>query len=839
MDTDSVIGFSEYRIDGRPLRNDEFAPLSMFDRAQQLGFELIPESSPCHHSKLYPHQLAAVRAVLQYQKDPVVFEATRKKSSGKKKAVVARAKEDDESTDDDDEKAKKPKASSRTSKSKAVSVKEVSTVTKLDYALPHQRRTCRINANLRVTPAGGKTWILEHVAIRCGNRVLLVTNSKENANQALVDVLKNTRIAAFADVMLIRPMDSVKDDAGNEDKYVDTNFDAEYADHIMSCKPNSSWTTFTKYKQLLERGGLVIVDAYMIKSHDAASKLRMDMQKMIYRTTWDVLLVDETDTTATKQWRTAVTDGISRNIPNQSTPPTLEGRRFVLDYLLAVYVSGTWYRSDKEGDEFLEKNCGPNLLTVPSRIVEDKGMLARSMYNVVVCERKPGVDDSIDKLLDRMTGTINQRLRLLTPSKLRTVFDLVHFYSLFNQKIILFTKRKAHAALLTAIFKGCHAVDGSYKKGSAERERIAAEFCSYSLDFSNVLVTTSVFSIGKDMRPCQVVIQCCAVGESCRQLRQRTARNHRLDPLVSRDADTPKLCTSFDLLDPGENEWVSGLLDGATNGTVGPDHSVYSQDRYQLILEDGFKDRIRVVSSSRLSECLKKEQDLHFPDASVVMNPLNRKIFVNYALFVLTIINPSLEMQMRADGPPSAPKAKEASKKRRCSNSGDTARLNRMFKLGNRGGGGGSASSVATCRPLAPPMQSTEAMRREDAVVTAAAEAAAAASSSSSPSSTAIVAANPTTLAGPKAAAAVSASAAPVSAADCHAVSEIICDGEQLDYFELVNYFSQSKMSMDALVEINSKAMYVDRLKNALALRERGVVIQALARHDLTEHLRE
>lgn len=266
MEIDSVIGFSDYSIDGSPLKDDEFAPLSMFDRAQQLGFELIPESSPCHHSKLYPHQLAAVRAVLQYQKDPVVFEATRKKSSGKKKAVAVRANEDDESTDDDDEKAKKPKASSRTSKSKAVSVKEVSAVTKLDYALPHQRRTHRINANMRITPAGGKTWILEHIAIRCGHKVLLVTNSKENANQALVDVLKNTRIAAFADVVLIRPMDSAKDDAGNEDKYVDTDFDAKYADHIMSCKPNSSWTTFTKYKQLIDRGGLVIVDAYVLVS---------------------------------------------------------------------------------------------------------------------------------------------------------------------------------------------------------------------------------------------------------------------------------------------------------------------------------------------------------------------------------------------------------------------------------------------------------------------------------------------------------------------------------------------------------------------------------------------
>ncbi|MDA9603636.1 helicase-related protein, partial [bacterium] len=676
MEIDSVIGFSDYSVDGRPLKDDEFAPLSMFDRAQQLGFDLIQKSSPCHHSKLYPHQLAAVRAVLQYQKDPVVFEATKKKSSGKKKAVVLRTEEDSDSTDDDDEKAKKPNASSRTSKSKAVSVKEVSTVTKLDYALPHQRHTRHINANMRITPAGGKTWILEHIAIRCGHRVLLVTNSKENANQALVDVLKNTSIAAFADVLLIRPMESGKDDAGNEDKYVDADFDAKYTNHIMSCKPNSNWTMFTKYKQLLDRGGLVIVDAYMIKSHDAASKLRMDMQKMIYRTTWDVLLVDETDTTATKQWRTAVTDGISRNVPIPSTPPTLEGRRFVLDYLLAIYVSGTWYRSDKEGDEFLEKNCGPNLLTVPSRIVEDKGMLARSMYNVVVCERKPGVDDSIDMLLERMTGTVNQRLRLLTPSKLRTVFDLVHFYSLFNQKIILFTKRKAHAALLTSIFKGCHAVDGSYKKGSAERERIAAEFCSYSLDFSNVLVTTSVFSIGKDMRPCQVVIQCCAVGESCRQLRQRTARNHRLDPLVSRDADTPKLCTSFDLLDPGENEWVSGLLDGATDGIVGSDHSVYSQDRYQLIIEDGFKDRIRVVSSSSLSECLKKEQGVHFPNASFVVNPLNNKMFVDYALFVLTIMNQSpvarapLRTTRRA-GWPCRPQTTQSSKSRPAATQGN------------------------------------------------------------------------------------------------------------------------------------------------------------------------
>ena len=829
MDNDnSVIGFSEYAIDGSPLGNDEFAPLSMFDRAQQIGFDLVSETSPCHQSKLYPHQLAAVRAVLRYQKDPVAFEATKRPPVEKPKAAVVRAVEDDHSTDDDDETKAAP---ARISKPKVSAAKEVvsSSVTKLEFALPYQRRSKRINANMRITPAGGKTWILEHIAMRCGHRVLLVTNSKENANQALMDVLKNTRIAAFADVLLIRPMDTAKDDSGNEDRYVDTNFDVMYADHIMSCKPNSSWTPYSKYKQLLDRGGLVIVDAYMIKAHDAASKVRMDMQKMIYKTSWDVLLVDETDTTATKQWRTAVTDGVSRNVTSDSMPPTLEARRFVLDYFLAVYVSGTWFRSDKEGDEFLERNCGPNLLTVPSRIVEDKGMLARSMYTVVVCERKPGVDDNIDLLLDRMAGTINQRLRLLTPSKLRAVFDLVNFYSRFNQKIILFTKRKAHAALLTSIFKGCHAVDGSYKKGSAERERIATEFCSYGLDFSNVLVTTSVFSIGKDMRPCQVVIQCCAVGESCRQLRQRTARNHRLDPLISRDAQTPKTCTSFDLLEPRENEWVSGLLDGVTNGMPCEDHRVYSQDRYQLILEDGFKDRIRIVSSSRLSECLKKEQDVHFPDASFVVNPFNEKVFVDYALFVLTIMNPSLEMQMRTEGPPSAPKAKETSKKRRVSNSGDMARLKRILKLSGGRGGRSGGGSAATCRPPAPPMQSTDAKRRSDELVTSAAEAS---------SSTAIVAAKPTTLANPKAATVASESDAPVSTVDCYAVSEILCE-ERLDYFELVNYFSQAKVSMDGLILMNTDAILGDRLKNATALRERGIVIQALARHDLTEHLRE
>jgi len=253
-------------------------------------------------------------------------------------------------------------------------------------------------------------------------------------------------------------------------------------------------------------------------------------------------------------------------------------------------------------------------------------------------------------------------------------------------------------------------------------------------------------------------------------------------------------------------------------------HSVYSQDRYQLILEDGFSDRIRVVSSSRLGECLKKEQDVHFPDASFVVNPFNEKMFVDYALFVLTIINPSLELQMRDDGPSSTPKAKETAKKRRASNSGDTARLNRMFKSTNRGRGGGGSSS--TCRPAPPPMQSTEAKRRTADMVMVVA------------SSTAIVAAKPTALANPKAAAAASNAAAPVSIVDCFAVSEILCE-ERLDYFELVNYFSQSKASMEALVAMNTDAILGDRLKNATSLRERGVVIQALARHDLTELLRE
>ena len=803
----TVVGFSDYALDGNKLNDDEFAHLSLFHRAKQIGFDIVHDSSACHHSKLYPHQNAAVRAVIRYQKDPAAFEAT-KKESVKKLPCIA---DDGDGTDDDEETPTKKKPKKSALKPSKGTFGE--STAKLGYALPHQEHARRVNVNMRITPAGGKTWILVHVAMRCGFRVLLVTNSKENANQALVDVLKNTRIAEFADVMLIRPMENSKEEIGNDDKFVDVDFDAKYANHILSSKPNHKWNEFSKYKQLLDRGGLIIVDAYMIKSHESASKERKDMQKLIYRTTWDVLLVDETDTTATKQWRSAVTDGISR-----SEWPKWEQQKFVLDYALAVYVSGTWYRSDREGDEFLENNCGSNLLTVPSRTVEDKNMLATSIYNVIVCDRQLGVDDNIDILLSKMSGTINQRVRLLTPSKLRIIFELVHFYSLFNMKIILFTKRKAHAALLTSIFKGCHAVDGSYKKGSCERERIAAEFCNYGTDFSNVLVTTSVFSIGKDMRPCQVVIQCCAVGESCRQLRQRTARNHRLDPLVSRDAATPKQCMSFDILDPIENEWASGLLKGAATGIVDGKHSVFDQDRYQLLIEDGYADRMRVMSSSQLKYCLSREKSQHFPNSDQALNPFDEKLFVDYALFVLAILNPSLEIQMKVDFTATSPGFRGApQKKRKPARSGNKARLNKLLKSDTAG------KVPITCRASAPPLQSSDAKKRDAGTVVL---------SSGASSSTSIVVREPA------AATTTPRAASIVSELDCFAAAEVLCDGERLDYKELLGYFEESRVSIEALIDMNSSAMKSSRLANVAAAKGSGVVLQALSKHDLSEWLR-
>ena len=74
----TVVGFSDYALDGSALNDDEFAHLSLFHRAKQIGFDIVHNSSACHHSNLYPHQNAAVRAVIQLPKRPRSFRSYKK-----------------------------------------------------------------------------------------------------------------------------------------------------------------------------------------------------------------------------------------------------------------------------------------------------------------------------------------------------------------------------------------------------------------------------------------------------------------------------------------------------------------------------------------------------------------------------------------------------------------------------------------------------------------------------------------------------------------------------------------------------------------------------------------
>ncbi len=837
------------------LTGSEVVAGSLFDRAMQNSIDVVPTTSPCHHSLMFPHQRAAIRATFEYFTDPDAFCATCSTSkiapasaSSSSSSLFSVAfdddyDEDDCFTDDDDDAPSKQKsvASSsgqkrRKAPKKAAAPPEVAS---MPYAIAYQEKTRRLSAKMRITPAGGKTWILFHIAVRLGFKVLLVTNSITNANQALVDLLENTAVTSIGEVVLIRP-DGAEDIKGTEDDCV---FNEKYKDFIMNKTRWEPASEFSSYRQLLDRGGIAICDAFMIKAHENASSQRRDLQTAIYRTSWDLLLVDETDTTATEQGRTAARYGISRYLGMK-----LGTRRYVLDYKLALYVSGTWYRSDRDGDDFLANECGPQLLTVPSRMIEDRGMLGSSIYNIVRCERDPVLDVNIDKVLSAVDTDTNQRIRLLTPSKLRCIFKLVHFFTTFNMKIIVFTKRRAHAALLASIFPGCHCVDGEFNKDDSTRETIAQNFCSYGLDFSNVLVTTTVFSIGKNMKPCQVVIQGCALGKSGKQTRQRFARCHRLDPLVSEQNELKK-CHCFDILDEQEEPFTHNLLDGVVN-TIAPDgHPAFTQDRYQLLVADGYRDRMRFWSSAQLMKCVEKELDIHFPSRLKLPNPFDEKQTVDFVLFELAITNPRLDVQMKevtqtttpsssapsgshiivptttAAGKRSASPAAAGARKRAKSGTGPT---NRALKLLTKSRG---SAPVELYRP-APPLQGADAAFKERQQLMLAASS----SSASSSSSSALTRASTSTT---KTATTTTATTPAIVPHSNMEVYKVLKPPDIDSYDEFVSHYKTVSADIKAMFSMLFEEINNERKKNTAEAKENSKVIQAFARIDLSSHLAE
>jgi hypothetical protein len=276
--------------------------------------------------------------------------------------------------------------------------------------------------------------------------------------------------------------------------------------------------------------------------------------------------------------------------------------------------------------------------------------------------------------------------------------------------------------------------------------------------------------------------------------------------------------------------------------TIAPDsHPVFDQTRYQLLIEDGYKDRMRFWSSAQLIECVEKEHDFHFPSRLKLPNPFDQKQTVDFVLFELAITNPRLDVQMRESTPTttttttttpssssdatlsshivvpttSAGKA-TGSRKRTKSGTGPAHRALKLLTKSRR------ATPVEIYQP-APPLQGAHAAFKEKQQMLLA--------SSSSSSSTALTrVGNSTTK--------TTTTPATIPHSNLE-VYKLLKQRDTETYEQFVTHYKSVSADIKAMFSMLFDEITNERKHNTTAATANAKVIQAFARIDLATHLAE
>ena len=512
-------------------------------------YDLIPPGSIFHPSNLMPQQKLAISRALGHILYPMARDW---------RAVTDDDVEEEAAwVDDDDGLVRNAQRTSQLQQTPAAA-----------YSI--LRRATKPSMQCQVAPPGaGKTCIALYIALLAGRNALIMTDSQQNEVQLINSIATHTNVASFFPVKLIRS--NAKEDGSAH----------RVSDDMLIRKPPASESL-----HVLDFGGIHgigVVDVNMFQTLEHSSMDRSMLRTCLFRSHFDVFVVDEADSVFAEEVRRSFLYGVV----GQPSPYEVQASdngiagslRYNIGYNKFVAMSGTWHRGDRAGYRFL-RSLGPITYSIKSRQLEELELLAKMTVCLVRCsEPRPVVSKAIGEY----------SMETLTPEKMRILELIVRFHVSHGQKIMIFSNRHWHLRLIERLFPFALA-----PSGDTPRE----EYLAIERRFKEgvhqlhplVWVTINRGEIGFDVPDTSVVVNLVNAGESPARLRQRMGRASRR---------MYKFGWFYDLVSDGETEWAHRL---AGEGAMSTEELRSDATRYKLVFKDGYGPDLIRLTSEELSE---------------------------------------------------------------------------------------------------------------------------------------------------------------------------------------------------------------------------------------------
>ena len=440
------------------------------------------------------------------------------------------------------------------------------------------------NIRVRMPCGSGKTAICIWSAILFARSTLIVTDSFENAIQTLKFILRCTNVARTFDVKFVCTDDGdVKKELASFSDALPVGVKITRTDgDLLNDEGNAT------RRHILDDGGavgIVIMSSNLFKDRKKSGDAAIILRRTVFQSTFDLLVVDEADTTMANGVRSALEEGVlaDSGVFNPEAQSSTRSR-YTLRYKFGLFLSATWCRgvSDPKGAEYLLNI--PQVVSMTAKQIADMGLIARSYINIVVCE------DEEKWRRERSASLRNTHLKDLMPSHMRAIESIVNMHAYYGHKIMIYTHYISQFRTLERLFPNAWTISGEQDN----RPEILGEMqtqTEYGKPF--ILLATNVCCTGLDIPDLNVVINAVNFGESDRNLTQRFGRASRLH--AGKDK-----CYLYDIVATGQHDWVSKMID--------PEDALEWSDvpRYSLLVADGYEDSIRLWRDTELIECTRE-----------------------------------------------------------------------------------------------------------------------------------------------------------------------------------------------------------------------------------------
>ena len=431
---------------------------------------------------------------------------------------------------------------------------------------PYTRRGSGVVTNQCIhAPTGsGKTLIALYLMILEGHNALFMTNNFDNALQTYNAIVTHTNFTRYFGLHIIQLN---KQNINQQQKSgIDQN-------HFI--KDNSEFNCKLKGFDMVY--GIVIIDTNQFKELKEGTADRTDTRRAIFKDVrWDSFVVDEADISFTETVSRAFLNGLKE-----------DGVYYKLQYNNGVYLSGTFYKSDKWWKPEMMPELGKISFTIRSRDLEMQANPPIAKLAVCLVQ----------------TGTENETSKQAAMNRLEICERIVRVHTMYRHKIMIFATRKKNVLMLQRLFPSALIVMGTDNKNEKAGGQADFKQAANSPDQAGnmLLITTSIGSEGFDVQDLDVVINYENNGESATQLRQRMGRASRrlrgtkergwFYDLVIPQLPPKKYCTAGSNPSSSEKNPPSWKTKFASDPPPPPtriDYLFEHAQRYKLIKRDGY-----------------------------------------------------------------------------------------------------------------------------------------------------------------------------------------------------------------------------------------------------------